>query len=89
MGSNPVIDKLDDIAYEYINTYRTIKMNSADVKSSTYKGFVGENNNKAPKVKVRDHVRISKHFLQKVTLETGLKKFLGLKKWTYVIEGRP
>ena len=61
MGSNPVIDKLDDIAYEYINTYRTIKMNSADVKSSTYKGFVGENNNKAPKIKVRDHVRISKY----------------------------
>ena len=31
------IDKLDDIVYKHNNTYhRSIKMNSVDVKSSTY-----------------------------------------------------
>ena len=37
---NVCIDKLDDIADEYNNTYqRTIKMKPADVEDNTYIGF--------------------------------------------------
>ena len=59
---NVCIDKLDDIVDEYNNTYqRTIKMKSADVKDNTYIGFKKEINDKDPKFKVGDHVRISKY----------------------------
>ena len=56
------IDKLDDIVNEYNNTYhRTIKMKPIDVKDNTYTGFQKEVNNKDPKFKISDHVRISKY----------------------------
>ena len=52
-------DKLDDIVNEYSNTYhRTIKMKSVDVKSSTYIDSSKEINNKNPKFKIGDIVRI-------------------------------
>ena len=54
------IDKLDNIVIEYIITYhRTIKMKPIDVKDDTCINIVKENNNKCPKFKVGDHVRIS------------------------------
>ena len=60
VSKNVYIDKLDDIVNKY-NTYQsTIKMKSVDVKSSTYIDFGTENNDKDPKFKVGDHVRISK-----------------------------
>ena len=56
------IDKLDDIVNEYNNTYhRTIKMKRIDVKNNTYIDFKKEVNEKNPKFKVSDHVRISKY----------------------------
>ena len=56
------IDKLDDILNEYNNTYhRTIKMKPVDVKDNTYIDIEKEVNNKDPKFKVGDHVRISKY----------------------------
>ena len=56
------IDKLDDIVDEYNNTYhRTIKMKPVDVKDNTYIDFKKESNDKNPKFKVCDHVRISKY----------------------------
>ena len=56
------IDKLDDIVNEYNNTYhRTIKMKPVDVKYNTYIDFEKEVNDKNPKFKVGDHVRISKY----------------------------
>ena len=56
------IVKLDDIVNKYNNTYhRTTKMKPVDVKSSTYIVFNNENDNKCPKFKVGDYVRISKH----------------------------
>ena len=56
------IDKLDDIVGEYNNTYhRTIKMKPVDVKDNTYIDFQEEVNDKYPKFKVGDHVRISKY----------------------------
>ena len=59
---NVCIDKLDDIVDEYNNTYqRTIKMKPADAEDNTYIGFKKEINDKDPKFKVGDHVRISKY----------------------------
>ena len=56
------IDKLGDIVDEYNNTYHTsIKMKPVDVKDNTYIDFEKEVNNKDPKFKIGDHVRISKY----------------------------
>ena len=56
------IHKLDDIVNEYSNTYhRTIKMKPDDVKDNTYIDSSKKVNNKDPKFKVGDHVRISKY----------------------------
>ena len=60
VSKNVHIDKLDDMVDEYNNTYhRTIKMKSADVKDNRYFDFKKEVNDKDPKFKVGDHVRIS------------------------------
>ena len=61
MSKNVYIDKLDDIVGEYNNTYHTtIKMKPVDVKENTYIDSKKEINDKDPKSKVGDHVRISK-----------------------------
>ena len=55
------IDKLDDIVNKYNNTYQsTIKIQPVDVKSSTYIASSREINNKDPKFKIGDGVRILK-----------------------------
>ena len=62
ISKNVYIDKLDDIVNEYNNTcHRTIKMKPVDVKDNTYIDFKKEINDKDPKFKVDDHVRISKY----------------------------
>ena len=62
VSKNVYIDKLDDIVGEYNNTYhRTIKMKPVDVKDNTYIDFKKEVNDKDPKFKVGDRVRISKY----------------------------
>ena len=74
MPKNVYIDKLDDIVDEYNNTYhRTVKIKPVDVKDSTSIDFKKDVNDKDPKFKVGDHVRISTH-------QTGLKKFFLLVK---------
>ena len=73
------IGKLDDIANKYNNTYHiTIKMKPVDVKSSTYMDYSKENNEKEPKFKIDDIVRIPKYknIFAKVILKIGLMKFL-------------
>ena len=61
-SKNVYIDKLDDIVNEYNNAYhRTIKMKPIDVKDNTYVNIDKEVNKKDPKLKVGDHVRISKY----------------------------
>ena len=58
----PYIDKVDDIVNEYSYTYhRTIKMKPVDVKWSTYIDSSKEINNKDPKFKIGDIVRISSY----------------------------
>ena len=82
-SKNVYIDKLDEIVNKYNNTYHiTIKLKPVDVKSSTYIDSSKENNNKDPKFKIGDIVRISKYrnSFPKVTFHIGLNKFLWLKK---------
>ena len=63
VAKNLYIDKLDDIVGEYNNTYhRTIKMKPVDVKDNTYINYKKKVNDKYPKFKVSDHVKISKYF---------------------------
>ena len=62
VSKNVYIDKLDDIVNEYNNTYhRTIKMKPIEVKDNTYIDSIKEVNDKDPKFKVGDHVRISQY----------------------------
>ena len=62
ISKNVYIDKLDDIIKEYNNKYHTsIKMKPADVNYNTYIDFKKETNDKDPKFKVGDHVRISQY----------------------------
>ena len=58
---NVYIDKLDDIANKFSNTYHSMKMKPVDVKSNTHIDFSKEINNKNPKFKIGDIVRISKY----------------------------
>ena len=77
ISKNIYIDKLDDILNEYNNTYhRTIKMKPVDIKDNTYFHFEKEINDKDPKFKIGDHVRIfnTKVFLLKDTCQIGLNK---------------
>ena len=66
MSKDVYIDTLDDIVGEYNKTYhKTIKMKPIDVKDNTYVDSMElhskkEVNDKDPKFKVGDHVRISK-----------------------------
>ena len=61
VSKNMYIDELDNIVSEYNNTYhKTIKMKPVDVKDNTYVDSKEEVNDKDPKFKVGDHVRICK-----------------------------
>ena len=94
ISKNVYIDKLDDIVNEYNNTYhRTIKMKPADVKDNTYIDFKIEANDKDPKFKVGNHVRISKYkniFAKGYTPNWSeeffvIKKVKNIVPWTYVV----
>ena len=62
VSKNVYSDKLDGIVGDYNNTYhRAIKMKPDHVKEDAYIDFKKEINDKDPKLKVRDHVRISKY----------------------------
>ena len=52
---------LNDIVHEYNNTYHTtIKMKPVYVKSGSYAKYNEESNEKDPKFKVGDHVKVLK-----------------------------
>ena len=62
VSKNVYIDELNHILNEYNNTlHRTIKMKPIDVKENTYINIGKEVNDKDPKFKASDHVRISKY----------------------------
>ena len=94
ISKNVYIHKLDDPVDEYNNTYhRTIKMKPVDVKDNTYIDFEKEINNKDPKFKVGDHVRISKYkntfakgYMSNLSEEVFIiSKIKNTVPWTYVI----
>ena len=94
VSKNKYINKLDDMVDEYNNTYhRTIKMKHVDLKDNTYIDFKKEVNDKDPKFKVCDHVRISKYkniFAKGYTANWSeevfvIKKVKNTVPWTYVI----
>ena len=94
ISKNAYIDKLDNIEDEYNNTYHTtIKMKPIDVKDNTYINSDKKINNKDPKVKVGDHVRISKYknIFTKGYMPNWSEEVFVIKKvkntvlWTYVI----
>ena len=59
ISKNVYFDVLDDILDEYNNTYqRTIKMKPIDAKSDSFTEYNEESNEKDPKFKVNDHIRI-------------------------------
>ena len=61
ISKNVYIDELDDTVNEYNTYHRTIKVKPVEVKDNTYIDFKKEVNDKDPKFKVGDHVRISKY----------------------------
>ena len=94
ISKNVYIDRLDDIVKEYNNTYhKPIKMKPVDVKDNTYINFKKGINDKNPKFKVGDHVRISKYkniFAKGYTPNWSeeifiIKKIKNTMPWTYVI----
>ena len=96
ISKNVYIDKLDDIVDKYNNTYHTtIKMKPIDVKDNTYINTSKEINNKDPKFKVGDYVRISKYkkIFAKRYISNWSEEVFVIKKvkntipWTYVING--
>ena len=62
VSKNVYFDVLGDIVDKYNSTYhRTIKMKPIDVKSDSYAEYNVDSNDKDPKFKIGDHVRISKY----------------------------
>ena len=62
ISENVYIGKLGDIMNEYNNKYhRTTKMKPIDVKDNTHINIDKDVNEKDPKFKVGDNVRISKY----------------------------
>ena len=95
-SKNVYIDKLDDIVNKYKNTcHSTIKMKPVHVKSNTYIDSGKEINEKDPKFKIGDNVRISKYknFFAEAYFPNWFEDVFVIKKvkntvsWTYVING--
>ena len=94
ISKNVYIDKLNYIVKKYNNTYhKSIKMKPVDVKDNTYIGFKKEVNDKNPKFKVGDRVRISKYknYFANGYMPNWSEKIFIIKKiknpvpWTYVL----
>ena len=61
ISKNVCINRLDYIVNENNNTYhKTIKMKPVDVQDNTYIDSIKEVNDKDPKFKIGDYVRVSK-----------------------------
>ena len=93
ISKNVYIDKLDNTVDEYNNTcHTTIKMKPIYVKDNTYINVDKKINNKDPKFKVGDHVRISKYksIFAKGYMPNWSEEVFVIKKvkntvpWTYV-----
>ena len=83
VSKNVYFDVLDDIVNKYNNTvHRSIKMKPIDITYDSYAEYNEDSDEKDPKFKVGDHVKISntETFLLKDILKIGQEKFLLLAK---------
>ena len=95
ISKNVFIDKLDDRVNKYKYTYHsTIKMKSIDIKQNTYIQSIKEINDKSPKFKIGDNVKISKFnvFAKGYTPNWSeevfiIKEVKNTVRWTYAIFG--
>ena len=94
ISKNVYFDMLDDIVNKYNNiVHRTIKMKPIDVTSDSYVEYNEDSNQKGPKFRVGDRVRISKYkniFAKGYTQNWSEEVFVVSKikntvPWTYVI----
>ena len=94
MSKNVYFDVVDDIVDKYNNTYHnTIKMRPIDVKANSYAEYNVDSNDKDPKFKIGDHVRILKYknIVAKGCTPNWLEEVFVISKikiavpWTYVI----
>ena len=93
ISKNVYIDKLDDIVEEYNKYHTTIKMKPVDVTDNIYINVKKETNDKNPKFKAGDYVRIFKYkniFAKGYMLNWSeeifvIKKIKNTVPWTYVI----
>ena len=94
VSKNIYFNVLDSIVDKYNNTYHnSIKMKPIDVKSKSHAEYNVDCNDKDPKFKIGDHVRISRH--KKVSAKEYaphwseevfvIKKVKNTFLWTYVI----
>ena len=93
ISKNVYFDVLDDIVDDYNNTYhKTIKMKPKNVQDNSFTEYNEESNEKGPKFKVGDHVRISKfknvfvkgytpNWSEEIFIVTKIKNTV---PWTYV-----
>ena len=86
------INRLDDIVNEHNSTYHSkIKVETVDVKSSTYIDFNKENNDEDPKFEVSVQVRISKYkniFMKGYTPNWSEEVFFVIEKVKYSVPRR-
>ena len=94
ISKNVYFDLSDDFVNKYNNTvHRTIKMKPINVTDDSFVEYNEESNKKDPKLKVGDHVRISKYknifakgyapnWLEEVFVINKIKNTV---PWTYVI----
>ena len=92
ISKNVYFDVLDDIVKKYNNTvHRTIKIKPVDVTSDFYAEYNEDSNEKDPKFKVGDRIRISKYkniFAKGYTQsqsEEVICKIENTVPWNYVI----
>ena len=94
VSKNIYFNVLDSIVDKYNNTYHnSIKLKPIDVKSKSHAEYNVDCNDKDPKFKIGDHVRISRH--KKVSAKEYaphwseevfvIKKVKNTVLWTYVI----
>ena len=94
ISKNVYFDVLDDIDDKYNNAvHRTIKMKPIEVTDDSYAEYNEDSNKRNPKLKVGDHVRISKYknISVKGYVPSWSEEIFVIKKvkntvpWTYVV----
>ena len=92
-SNNVYSDAIDDVVNKYNTVQRTIKMKPIDIISDCFGEYNEKSNEKDPKFKAGDHVRISKYkniFAKRYTPNWSEKVFVikeveNTVPWTYVI----